>query len=472
MNQLKGIVTSIKNSPNIIDNMYNIICESNLKISVVTITSDIILNLFDIVEGKLIASRGKSADKFKITILGTTNKKEYQRLISTLYKKYEPKNYKISDFPKGLVSMLNNNLSSINEMAEIIIKCILSGAPMSIHFHGDGDGSSGSIALYDSIKSITTTLGVNNKNIYWSATRGISYSEEFSYLDEMIFSSYESIEKPITMIIDFGTTSESNIAIERISKVSTVLWIDHHIINNNFHVDEIEYYINPWKTGGNSNLTAGFLTCVLAEMISNSDFSLMMKASLISDHSEFASDDSESEDMATFLDAINIHNDFYKTLNPQYMESVISDREKYTYIINEYNEQMGNAILIGLNKCKKYKSSDGFSVYLLDFTKIAKMNMKYVKQGKYTSEFQTMLERKESGIASVVYYKKYISMRASQSISKKVGFLSIINKMEEETDYIENGGGHNEAASIKIKGQDMNAAVTKLIHYFGVPHSL
>lgn len=472
MDQFKGIVTSIKNSLNTVDNQYNIIYESDSDISVITITSNILLNLSEIIEGRLIMHKEDKPDEFEINVSGNVAIKEYKRLISKLYKKYKPKSYKIENFPKELVDMLDNNLPMINKAAEVITKGVLSGAPISIHFHGDGDGSSGSVALYKSIKEITSTLKINNKNINWSATKGISYSEEFSYLDEMMFSNYKSIEKPIMMLIDFGTTSESNIAIEKISKIATILYVDHHIINNDFHINEIKYYINPWNTGGNSNLTAGFLTCVLAEIISELDFSLMMKASLISDHSKFASDDTEPRDIATFLDAINTHNNFYKPLNPKYIESVMDDKERFTYIINEYEEQMDNAILIGLNNCKKYRSSDGFSVYLLDFTKIAKMNMEYIKQGKYSSKFQTVLEQKESGIVSIVYYKKYISMRASQTISKKVGFLNIINRMKESTNDIDNGGGHNEAASIKVMSESMDAVVAKLIHYLKVSRSL
>ncbi len=472
MDQLKGIVISIKNSSGEADTQYTIMYEFGSNTVVTTITSDIMLNLSEVIEGELSMRGEDGIDRFKVTLAGNAGIREYQRLMSNLIKEYAPKNHTIDGFPEKLIDMLTINLPMIKDMAEILIRGIVSGTPISIHFHGDGDGCSGSIALYKAIEMVTATLKINSKNIYWSATKGISYTEEISYLDEMIFSSYKSMEKPIVLIIDFGTTIDSNNSIEKIAKIATTLWIDHHLINDNFYADKITKYVNPWKTGGDSNLSAGFMTCVLAEMISNINFSMMMGASLISDHSSFAPSDDKSRDMAIFLDAINIYHSFLGTLSPHYIESVIKDKEQFIYILNEYKDQMDTAISIGINSCKRYESSNGFSVYLLNFSKIAKMNMRYIKQGKYTSEFQTILEKKEPGIVSVVYYKKYISMRASPTISKKVRFLDVIDMMKKDTDDIDNGGGHNEAASIKIKGEDIGKTASKLISYLGVSRLL
>ena len=41
----------------------------------------------------------------------------------------------------------------------------------------------------------------------------------------------------------------------------------------------------------------------------------------------------------------------------------------------------------------------------------------------------------------------------SKELSGKLRLLSLISEMKEDTDYISNGGGHNEAASVKLEDE-------------------
>ena len=68
---------------------------------------------------------------------------------------------------------------------------------------------------------------------------------------------------------------------------------------------------------------------------------------------------------------------------------------------------------------------------------------------------------------TVIHYGSYISIRESRDISKKIKLLEIIEKLKESGDAL-SGGGHSEAASIKIGEKGTIEVMKVLLAEFGV----
>ncbi len=463
---ITGIITSARNSYNQTDNIYTLVSTGSGNPNSYSIRCNMLLEPLDSVEVEYSGGETTKIKEYTVKILGKVEKEEYEDAVSRVLVRFNIWPPRSGGFQQELIEMAGRSADGLKGAAAIVLRSIVTGSPISIHFHGDGDGSSGAVALYRAINKVREKLDVSDKNIMWSSTRGIAYNANLTYSDEMFLNNYRSVERPVILVTDFGTTQESNEGIKRIGEVAKQVWIDHHPIEEGFAYSSIDLNVNPWNNGGDSSLTAGFMTSMVAEMLSGIDASDMMSASLVSDHSRFASnDDKDMTELAEVLDAVNIYNDSHGRLTPQYIESIITDREKFLQVLEDYNEQTDEAISIGMNTARKHESTRGFNVYVLDFEKIAKMNMRYIKLGRYTTKLQTVLQERDPTAVTVVYHKRYISARAPRNISKKVGMLSILKRMMSENDEIENAGGHNEAVSLRVDEDSLNSIVSQFVSY-------
>ncbi len=469
MAKISGVVTSVRVSHNQRDNIYNVIrsLSGTVNAGVVRIKSDIILKTMEIIEAEEVSRDGEGVVSCSVTVQGRISKEDYGSLSDAMVSGIGLHEPDISGFQSHLVSMMERCLPDLKYAAALLIRNMVSGSPISIHFHADGDGSSGAIALYRAMKMVYASIGGSEAGVRWSSTRGISYNDELFYIDQMLIGSYESAERPIVLVTDFGSTSESNGYMAKISEMADLIWIDHHPPDKRFDSKLIRCNTNPWNNGGSSSLTAGFMTSVLAEMICGNSMSDMMHVSLISDHSEYAKPDSKFDEISIVLEAMNTYHESYKSPTPQSFESVMRDKERFSSIYNEYTEQMESSISIGKSKSKRYKSSKGFTIYALDFEKIAKMNFNYIKLGRYTSELHSAIERDSPESITLVYYKKYVSIRASRSVAAESILLNLINHLIEKNDDVEGGGGHKEAVSVKIASGEIKDVVVDIISYLG-----
>ena len=402
--------------------------------------------------------------RYDVVSLGIASQSEYTAAQTSILRFLEIRVPTVPDIGAGN-PMADELVSQIMDAASRLAKNIVSGAPISVHFHSDGDGSTGAIGLYRGFKAEEQAAHSEHRAIKWDAVRGVAYNEESLYSDELFFKSFSSAERPITIITDFGSTSDSNSASRRLGRLSDIIWIDHHPTDKGFE-KPATHYINPWDHNGDSSLTAGLITCMLASSLGAVGLEEIMLVSLLSDHSSLAKPNKEKEDIAAVLDAINIHNPDRLPTTPQYMESILSDKEKFAYVLSESREQMASAISIGLKKGRMLKSNKGFMIFVLDFEKVAKMRFSYIKMGKYTSELHSAIESDGNPSITVVYHKRYISARASKSIASTSILLDTIRKMSENGE-VENGGGHNEAASMRLLDSDAEVATKKFVSYLG-----
>ncbi len=363
-------------------------------------------------------------------------------------------------------------LPKLVQAAEKLLRAAISGAPIVVRFHGDGDGSTGAVCLYRAIEALSDSIPME-PDVRWALNRGISYSVESFYYDTMHFNEYESVEKPLVCIIDFGTTEESNDALKKAVERFDMVWLDHHPMPKGFLSDMLGDYINPTMFKGTSDFTAGFLAGVFSELLADIHVREIMEASLISDFSAYADrNDGEASRIATVLDFVTGIKNSTRYLDgpvtPAYLSKLISDQEKMRSVHDYAHSMIEDAIEMGIERSKRYMTGSGIPVNVIDFVHIADKYGGYLLPGRYSSRLQGRLEETNpDGSITIVNFRNAISIRVSKHIAGRVKLLDVIESLKESPDIVVSGGGHKEAASVMAAEGQSEAAIRLLLGKLG-----
>jgi len=455
------IVSSIKMAHNPIDNAYAAISSASMQLK-----SETQLELFDRVgvhgENAVLLSHG---DK--------KSKEEYAHMLDALLKRadIDSNSEKLDISNKAYADAAERMVPAVSDAAKTFLRAFLSGAPIVVRFHNDGDGSTGAIALYRALSEIEKgkVLCRDERGISWQMNKGIAYTVESFYADRMLFESYKSIEKPLVLITDFGTSPESEEAIKLAGGVCDIIWLDHHLPYQAFPRKGIKHYINAFDFGSDSNFTAGLETCIFAELLSGIDASELKEASLISDYSAYANfKDRNALKVSLILDFLTSTGSSNHS-KPRQMDIILNDKEKSESAFMQASNSMEEAINAGIRGIKKYKGSKGTNICVLDFEHIAKLDMLYPLPGRYSSKLQNHIETENNGnTITIVHYGNYISLRISKDIASSVNLLDIIERLNVATKGAISGGGHPQAASIKTTTEKMKETMQMLLVELGV----
>jgi RecJ-like exonuclease len=351
--------------------------------------------------------------------------------------------------------------NDIAKAAAVVLKSFISGAPMVVRFHGDGDGVAGAIALYRALNGVVESGICMERQVSWQVNKDVVYSKEAFYNDKLLFASYKSVERPLLVIIDFGTHIDSNDSIAMAEKTCEVVWIDHHTLPEGFDPGKRSIYINPFNFGSDSRLSAGLVASLMAQTI-GAECRDLMEAALVSDHSACADyTNPQARKGALVVDYLITRRDSDSS-SLRKIDSIMGDRSKLEEAYSKVGGMLEEAIAIGTQVMKKYRTSEGVSVYVIDFRKVKQGD--YPPSGRFCSEMQYSLENSTGKPAiTAVYYTNYISIRVSKSISDKVGLIGIIGSLTEETSGAISGGGHREAASIKAGSYSITEALNMFL---------
>ncbi len=470
---MKGVVSSVRRSLSS-DNIYTIIGDS-----VVVASSDKVLNLYDSVEFQE-EVRGDGSVHISVQDAAAGDAQACSNAISRFVSANLSKNLLkvgITQFDSVTEKMRKEMFSA----AERVIRSLASGSPIVLRFHNDGDGSSGAIAFFNAIASIQEGFSGRLVSVSYRINKSISYSQSSLWSDKLFFNSFESAEKPLVIIIDFGTSEQSYEAIDSLKDID-IVWIDHHPIPSDFPLSKIQIYISPWLHGGDSNQTAGAVACVLASILAKMPeeklkyLAELSHISLVSDHSEFAPKEQEAVEKALVLDHITSkklrYNDSSEpSLTPKSMDEVLKDELKWKEVFKRAREQLDEAIKTGIKHAKHYKSALGFKIVELDFGHVSALDYS-ILPGRYSSKLHDEIhDLLKEDVVLVVHYANNISIRLDKRISKSVNLLELIDRMKESDPYVLNGGGHMEAASIKVENGYLEKALDALFTELGADRS-
>lgn len=460
---MEGIVTSVKIGNRSEDYRYNIIWRGRAA----QIRSAVPLDLYDKIE---IDDNPEMPYINAKRPHGKASEAECNAVIGSFSKAISVHQNSPSSVGKEIDRFIKAGNDALDSCALRLLEAYVSGAPVIIRFHNDGDGSTGAIALYRAFGSVREKFFENeNANVYWTMNKSIAYSEDSLFVDESIFNSYESVRKPLILITDFGTTYESESAIKKASKKYSLVWIDHHPIYDGFPYAELDFYINPWAFGMDSNICAGVITASIAEKFAPElDFTLLKKAALDSDHSKYYIYAENAHALALVLDSLTADDRVgyqEKKITPKYLEAKITDPESFAHVLNSASAQIAESLDIGIKNAKKHITKSGIRIFVLDYKAVADKRFEYIKQGRYTTKLQDKFEETNGfKTVTIVYYKNYISIRVNKGISDSINLLGLIAKLKENTEYIQNGGGHNEAASIKVDYDETGSVMHLLLN--------
>ncbi len=355
--------------------------------------------------------------------------------------------------------------------AQLLLRKLVLGIPIIVRFHNDADGATGAYALYKALLSLQQGGAVSGKhNIRWLMHKSVVYDTTDASYDMMALNDYSALEKPLLTIIDFGTSEGSNRGIKVLEGRPEVLWLDHHPIEQGFIGPTLQYYMNPWQFGGDSNITAGFLVAVFAKTFSNIDTKEIENASFIGDYSSYADKRAPGAELSAFLDMVTSDvriavGGTSKNITPSEIDAIVSDRARYAELLEYARGKMAEAIENAKKEMKSHNAGAG-TIYVSDFETLRDDSTRYPLPGRFSSKLLEALSLESSKpCVLLLHFGSFISVRVDNRISERVNILQIISGLKEtHPDEIDSGGGHRSAASIKlVEGTDKKQAIKELV---------
>ncbi len=463
MADMEGIVTAIKLGGRDGDNVYTVVSDS-----VMQLRSDMRLELYDKVA---VAEQGDGSFNVRVTGNGKNEWSDKVRRLASKIAIGEPSTEYLSNGAAGVMAKM---APALKDAAKTLLEALISGAPVVVRFHNDGDGGNGALALYKAVESLKERTHYSLDNVIWIINPGVAYGLDSFYSDTLLLNRYASALRPLITIIDFGTAKESEASMGEAKGNYDFLWIDHHPING-FDTQGARHYISPWLAGGDSNITAGFVAACFAEMISGLSFAVFKMASLVSDHSSYADKgDTKACDIAVVVDALTVRPEAPsgQRITPKYIDGILESKEKFDDMLRDVKGQYAKAMDIGVNSAKHYVGMLGMSVYVVDYKPIFDLGMQHVTKGKYCSGLQDEFEKRSGDkTITIVHSNGSASIRISKAMAPAIGIGKIIEEMKTEASYIDSGGGHNEAASIRTSKEHDRELVGLLLSKLGVTRS-
>ncbi|MCL5428041.1 MAG: hypothetical protein M1321_02565 [Candidatus Marsarchaeota archaeon] len=357
----------------------------------------------------------------------------------------------------GIDSVISAMWPKMLDASRMLLKKLVLGAPMVIRFHNDADGTSGAYALYKSIEDFMAN-GNRLKGSYtaaWIMNRGITYTTADASHDLSSTGAFTSVEKPLLVIIDFGTSPGSNAGARLVGGKFDIIWIDHHPIEEGFVGQHLPFYINPWQYMGNSDIPAGFLTAALSKTFSGMDTREIENASFIGDYSRYADRKAPGADLSAFLDMVTsdariASGPSASGITPKEIDSIITDQERYREMLSYAKTKMSDAIGNAMQKLRRYKAN-GCAIYVSGFDDLRSEDTKYPLPGRFSSKLlEKLLDGGDHAIL-LLHFGNYVSIRVDTSVADKADILGIIAGLKEKyAEEIESGGGHKTAANIKV----------------------
>ncbi len=402
---------------------------------------------------------------------GTLIKKEYEKWANSIVDKTAGMKPYVSGI-EGLDITTEKMWKKLLGCGSLFLKKIAGAAPVIVRFHNDADGAGGAYGLFAGITDFMAKNGFDDtkSSIIWIMHTGIAYNRYDAESDLMLSRGYSSLEKPLLVLVDFGTSLESNDGIETLHDDFDVIWLDHHPIVEGFEGLKFDCYVNPWMNGGDSNYTAGYLACTFAKTFSNQNTLAMEGASLIGDYSRFAAETQNGADLSILLDMLTSDakvalGPAVTGITPYEIDKIISNPGRMSELVSYAKMRLSESISDALLQVKKYNANDA-KIYVLDFEDVKSEETRYPLPGRFSSKFlETLSEMEGSAPIVVVHSGRYISIRVDRKLSERMDLAEVLQELKEtDEEAIEAAGGHRMASGIKLSSlEDKNRVVKDLV---------
>lgn len=301
-----------------------------------------------------------------------------------------------------------------------------------VRYHADADGIASALIL----KKIIKADFIAHFNPIYSLNDALRDLEIL-----------EREEKPILIILDFGSGEDSYEALKSIKDAKIdIISIDHHPFSlktaQNFSI-----FINPWKMRKNKDLstyTTGYLCSKLAEKLSIETGGIE-KISLAGDKSSLKTSEDDVK-KALVLDFVAAYK---KNFDINFFEKVFGDKELFTSILYQAETKL-EEIKDYIKKRQRIEMLDKYEIVLLPLDGFEIERNEFPNKGKIVSLASELREEKNYIVIGIT--KNLFIIRISDSLyNKGIGAKYLIEKIRKEFgELVINAGGHEKAASIKV----------------------
>ncbi len=446
------------------------------------------IEIGDIVEviGEVNQHSGKiQIESESIEKLDTSKSEEIRKLIDkALDERAEPENIDLlvkSEILEKLKPKMKN-------AAKAIRKAILDGRSILVRHHADADGICAGVAME---KAIVPLLIENNQNndAEWHYFKRSPSKAPFYELEDVVKDlsfALEDLERhgqklPLIVLLDNGSTEEDIVALmqAKIYDIEIVV-IDHHfpglVEDGKVKVDEfVDYHVNPYLVGGDSNITAGALSVEVAKMVNPNILDTIKHLpgiAAVGDHAQ--SNETEQyikiadkkgydfETLDKIAECIDFEAYYLRFMNGRGIIDTILDldnKDKHEKLVNalhkEYLKRVDMQLKATLPNLKTKQLDNGIIFNVLDVEKYAH-KFTFPAPGKTCGFVHDSIVKeygKDKPILTLSYGPDFSVIRATEAVNEKFGFNlnEIVWKLADKIPEAGiDGGGHECAGSLKF----------------------
>lgn len=320
------------------------------------------------------------------------------------------------------------------------------GRHILLRFHSDADGISAALAITKILRAYTSQQNSATYSVY-DAMRDIG--------------NLQGEKNPLVILVDFGSGAGSAEGL-KILKASgaEIMVIDHH--PNEGNVGENSHlFLSPWAISSNeraSSYVAGYLAVEVARACGIDGIEYLARIACAGDKSSILPVEEKDREVAVVLDYMATYSGFGNKLD--FYKNALENEELYASVLVQAREAL-DRITEDVKANMKKRLDGPVSVYTLDTDKVK--SKEFPGKGKITTRGFEL-----AGDAPAVVlgtWKNGLSFRINDgAIGKGVHANEIIASLKKEMpDFIEGGGGHARAASLRIREGFVDSVVEKII---------
>jgi len=345
----------------------------------------------------------------------------------------------------------------IERAARIIRKAVFEMRPILIRHHNDCDGITGALLVKKAISELMDKENFDQeakkKLLYTNQNNSAIYETIDALRDINIFRSIDSDGRPLIILIDFSSNSNSidSLSLLRGANFEIIL-IDHHPPDADIG-SYVDCFISTWARSGDSNYPAGLLAGEVAKKIYKINADEIQTLSLIGDKSRLIGAEKENKELkkkALVLDFLGTYSKFPNTL--EFYESVFYNQKIVDSLYKQATSKIEASKKIAMEYVKIKDLENGFKLCLARLDRAVKKG-EFPGKGKLTSEIHDEFKLKvDAPLVTIGYGGSSINFRANRK-AKENGFDAnrlITNLRNELKNAIASGGGHDVAAGLKV----------------------
>ncbi len=323
----------------------------------------------------------------------------------------------------------------INAAAKKLMAARKAGRFVLVKFHNDADGVAGALALARVLRAETHQ---QNSALYRVADA----------MRDVNVVRYE--RSPLVVFVDCGSGEESREGLQLLGAGGAeIMIIDHHPPFGGVE-GLCSVFLSPWAVSAEesaSTYPAGYLCVEMARACGAEGLEHLAKIACAGDKSGIMPVSDEDREKALAIDYMATYAEFGNRL--EFYEHALGDRELYSSILFQAKERM-ERVKEEVGRLMKKRIEGPVAVYIADFDKASARE--FPGRGKLTSRaFELVMHGGPAVVLGV--WEGGISFRVNEEAALMgMNATKAISAVKERMgSFIESGGGHGRAASLRIK---------------------